>query len=131
MFNGKEEYDECGSDDHDVRGDVDRYALHGDAVKNPKYVACSLCGELHDSDTIGRDFEGFGRRRLTPQGRWHGAAECKVVTFAIERPLCEKCGGQRVERQYAPNVHKNAAEAWKTVDPSSELGRLIPKYLRK
>lgn len=79
------------------------------------YQECSRCGKWYAAGTLNTEFEGWGRRTVTPKG-WHCQSEVKRTTFAVEKPVCEACGGGKKESAYQEPLWKRAKEAWKTVD---------------
>jgi hypothetical protein len=84
-------------------------------MRDREHVECSKCEKLFPRGTLSTEFRGFGRKLQIPKG-WHSASEVKRVTFAIEKPVCVPCGGEKKEIPYEVPLWKRAKEAWNTVE---------------
>lgn len=85
------------------------------------YTTCAGCGKMYTSGTLSQDHAGYGKRTITPQGRWHYASEVRTVRYARVENICPACGGAALKHEVKVNCHKDAAAAWANVEPGSAL----------
>lgn len=90
-------------------------------------VPCSKCGRLFARGTLATEFDGYGRTKIAPRGRWYSESDVRVVRFPVERKVCVDCGGEKIEPTYRVSVHKQAKDAWSQIGPDSPLFALRGK----